>query len=115
MTADPIPCNRCKAGCVVVCATCKGGGAEAGELGPIVCRTCRGEKQVVCSACHGTGLRVRVIVKTCRACGTSFDAAAWAALEYKGVQNFDDLEPLELRNCRCGSTIALPAERREVA
>ena len=40
------------------------------------------------------------------------DSAAWRSLEWVGVQRFDghDGEPplvLELRNCTCGSTLAI--------
>lgn len=44
--------------------------------------------------------------KRCRNCGCEFqDAKAWRKLKPKGVQP-DDQEPLELRDCYCGSTLA---------
>ena len=38
-------------------------------------------------------------------CGTVHDSVQWRALSSVGVQD-DPEEPLELRQCRCGSTIA---------
>jgi hypothetical protein len=53
------------------------------------------------------------VEKRCR-CGARYDAAGWLALPYLGVQQLDAGEPrLELRNCTCGSTLAI--ELREVA
>lgn len=37
----------------------------------------------------------------------SYTAAEWAALPLIGFQDFGDGEPLELRNCACGSTLAI--------
>jgi hypothetical protein len=42
--------------------------------------------------------------KRCR-CGRQFDRAAWERLTYVGV---DEAFRLELRNCACGSTLAVP-------
>jgi hypothetical protein len=39
-------------------------------------------------------------------CGLTHDAAAWSCLPYVGVQR-DEFEALELRNCPCGSTLAI--------
>jgi len=44
-------------------------------------------------------------VKHC-ACGLSFDPTEWAALDYVGV-SADEVQRLELRNCPCGSTLAV--------
>lgn len=44
-------------------------------------------------------------VKVC-SCGREHDAAAWKALPYVGVQDDVDCR-FELRNCVCGSTIAV--------
>ncbi len=49
-------------------------------------------------------------------CGREYDRRAWRALPLCGIQEFasdpDDpeppLEPLELRNCLCGSTRGVP-------
>lgn len=60
---------------LVVCVTCKGGGAAAGS-GPVTCTTCHGVGKVraqqgfftierTCPACRGAG---RVIEKPCAAC-----------------------------------------------
>jgi hypothetical protein len=36
------------------------------------------------------------------------DPSAWAELEPRGYQEYDDTHKLELRNCaRCGSTLAI--------
>ncbi len=43
--------------------------------------------------------------KSC-GCGRIHDAFAWIALPYVGVMA-DDVESLELRNCACGSTLAI--------
>lgn len=48
-------------------------------------------------------------LKAC-ACGRSYTRKQWDALPYVG-ENVDELERLELRNCRCGSTIALGRSR----
>jgi hypothetical protein len=45
--------------------------------------------------------------KVCGRCARSFTQAEWAALPLLGVQVFPD-EKLELRNCPCGSTLAVP-------
>jgi hypothetical protein len=51
-------------------------------------------------------------VKRC-ACGIVHSGAAWLALPFVGMQDGGpDFGPLELRNCRCGSTLALFAEAR---
>ena len=39
-------------------------------------------------------------------CGLSYDVAAWSALPLVGVQR-DEVEALEMRNCACGSTLAV--------
>lgn len=41
------------------------------------------------------------------------DPAAWQALHFVGIQDGAGGPDLELRNCRCGSTLAieLPAQR----
>ncbi len=49
-------------------------------------------------------------------CGRTFDARAWAKLALCGTLE-DDAETLELRNCPCGSTLAivLAVAHREAA
>ncbi|MDX6480338.1 MAG: hypothetical protein QOG85_848 [Gaiellaceae bacterium] len=112
---EPIyTCRRCAGDRVIACPTCKGERLEAGPLGPRPCRSCRCEGRIACPGCNGTGLRTFAPVeKRCR-CGARYDAAGWLALPYLGVQQLDAGEPrLELRNCTCGSTLAI--ELREVA
>jgi hypothetical protein len=43
--------------------------------------------------------------KTC-SCGIAYDLAGWKALPFKGIQP-DPEEPLELKDCACGSTMAV--------
>lgn len=49
------------------------------------------------------------VFKTCSSCQRDFTTAQWADLKQIGVQRFDDPEiaPLDLRNCPCGTTLAL--------
>lgn len=44
--------------------------------------------------------------KTC-ACGRTYTAAEWAELRLVGVQVVPDWCSLELRDCECGSTLAV--------
>ena len=46
--------------------------------------------------------------KVC-SCSASYNELSWEQLEYVGVQRseFDGMPDLELRNCRCGSTITV--------
>lgn len=80
---------------------------------PIIqCPICRGEGILpgprVCVRCDGIGLRAVQTTKRC-GCGTSYDQVAWDLLPLLGIQE-DDVEPLELKNCRaCGSTLAVVA------
>jgi hypothetical protein len=46
-------------------------------------------------------------------CGRCFTRAQWRELQYVGAQA-DDVETLELRNCPCGSTIAVVVEQAVV-
>lgn len=50
------------------------------------------------------------VVKTCPCCGRSFTAAGWLALRYVGQQDDGEGGWLTLRNCRCGSTLAVESE-----
>jgi len=45
------------------------------------------------------------VIKRC-ACGAAFTQRQWNALKLVGYHS-DDVEELELRNCGCGSTIAI--------
>ncbi len=47
--------------------------------------------------------------KTCACCGAAHDLAAWLALPLRGRQ-VDEIEDLELRDCGCGSTLAVAIE-----
>ena len=55
------------------------------------------------------------IVKVCPTCSATYTQAAWERLELKGEMDdrasSADGERLELRNCSCGSTIAIVLER----
>ena len=44
-------------------------------------------------------------MKICR-CDKRYSAAEWKRLVYVGVME-DDVERIELRNCTCGSTVAV--------
>ena len=44
--------------------------------------------------------------KTCACCGAAHDLAAWLSLRLRGHQ-IDAVEDLELRDCPCGSTLAV--------
>jgi len=45
------------------------------------------------------------MTKTC-SCGKRYSSGTWKLLPYVGVHD-DGVERLELRNCVCGSTIAI--------
>jgi len=45
--------------------------------------------------------------KLCRVCNTHHALSSWIALPFKGTQKFSDGEVLELRDCPCGSTLAV--------
>ncbi|HEX4334632.1 MAG TPA: hypothetical protein VH062_01895 [Polyangiaceae bacterium] len=47
--------------------------------------------------------------KTCAKCGAVHDATRWALLSFVGLQSVDE-ETLELRNCRCGSTLSVAVQ-----
>lgn len=53
-------------------------------------------------------------VKTC-SCGKTYTQEQWDALPLVGYQTFDlpgvSIPPLELRNCSCDSTMALPKKK----
>ncbi len=42
-------------------------------------------------------------------CGCSYTEHEWALLKFVGTM-VDDVESCELRNCACGSTIAMPID-----
>ena len=46
-----------------------------------------------------------MLKKSCQ-CGAKYDAVSWSRLPYVGVQP-DAEEPLELRLCRCKTTLAV--------
>lgn len=47
--------------------------------------------------------------KRCKCCGRTFhDLIDWDAIDHVGVQDFGDGDRFELRNCACGSTLAVP-------
>ena len=45
------------------------------------------------------------MTKTC-GCGKQYSSGEWKLLPYVGVHE-DEVERLELRNCGCGSTLAI--------
>lgn len=49
--------------------------------------------------------------KACTCCETVYDAASWAALRLVGTMDDYAGGLLELRDCVCGSTLAVEAER----
>jgi hypothetical protein len=53
-----------------------------------------------------------VMMKTC-ACGLCYSAEGWAALRYVGAMSDGEDGEIELRDCACGSTLAieLPVDR----
>jgi len=53
--------------------------------------------------------RASVIVKRC-ACGRTFTDHEWSLLQFLGTM-VDEVESIELRNCPCGSTIAVEVPR----
>lgn len=52
-----------------------------------------------------------MILRTCRKCSATHDAGSWFSLRYVGIQA-DDVESLELRDCVCGNTLAVPIHSR---
>ena len=54
---------------------------------------------------------INACVKVCKCCGRAHDSDTWAALHFVGVQPGEP--DLELRNCLCGSTLALEVPRSE--
>lgn len=46
------------------------------------------------------------------ACGASYNAAGWADLKYKGRMRQKDAPTLELRDCVCGSTLAVEVPKK---
>lgn len=54
------------------------------------------------------------MIKQC-GCGRSFTEETWRALDYCGRMDLgeEDEPALELRNCPCGSTLAIREERAE--
>ncbi len=57
--------------------------------------------------CDDIGL-VHAWPKTCH-CGKSYDARTWRHLSYVGTISYAE-DDLELRNCTCHSTLAVPIE-----
>jgi hypothetical protein len=46
-------------------------------------------------------------IKSCR-CGCSYTESEWATLKSIGLMSDGDGGQLSLRNCACGSTLAIP-------
>ena len=53
---------------------------------------------------------VRVLVR-CGCCGRPHAADEWRSLELRGWQSTGEGDPLELRQCRCGSTLSVALSR----
>lgn len=50
--------------------------------------------------------------KACSCCGRPITEEQWEGLEYVGVQRgTEEIPDLELRNCGCGSTLAIVVPR----
>lgn len=47
------------------------------------------------------------IYKACRCCPRTYTAATWLALPFVGIQDAGEFGRLVLRNCVCGSTLAV--------
>ena len=54
----------------------------------------------------------KIVVRVCSMCGTRHTYSTWAKLRFLGYQDDGNGECIELRNCTCGSTIAIDLERR---
>lgn len=54
--------------------------------------------------------RFRDIAKECSGCGLQHTAEDWTLLPYVGDQEWPPSRTVELRNCCCGSTLALEVE-----
>lgn len=59
------------------------------------------------------------VIKTC-SCGLAYTEKSWQALHFVGYYDDDVLDPshptattLELRNCKCGSTLSVEHPRRK--
>lgn len=98
-----------------ICATC----AEPGEmthvspLGERICRRCGESDDWLADGMEDpvaiptdAVTRICRFRETCSCCGRKFGAAEWSRLQYVGIQEAPGMS-LELRNCSCGSTIAL--------
>jgi hypothetical protein len=51
-------------------------------------------------------------MKTC-SCGRQFTKKQWEALSYVGILQ-DEMDTFEMRNCECGSTIAIALELADI-
>jgi DnaJ-class molecular chaperone len=84
---------------IAKCSRCRGEGILDGAVG-----------KVACSTCNGAGLRARhpreVTIKIC-GCGADFTRRQWKRLPHAGEMADGLGGVLELRNCACGSTIAI--------
>ena len=59
-----------------------------------------------------TALPVDAVIKTCTCCGRALDVEGWLALRLRGFCGFfrastGERRALELRNCECGTTLAV--------
>lgn len=69
-----------------------------------------GRREYCCDACwkvRGSKVIRDPVVSEC-GCGLKYTASGWAKLKLLGIQRLDPQDPaLELRNCSCGSTLAI--------
>jgi len=65
-----------------------------------------GSHQALCLAPIGSW---PTLLKCCPCCQAEYDAASWSKLVYVGQQT-DAMESLILRNCACGTTLAIHPE-----
>ena len=82
---------------------CTGCGGDGVLSGPRVCGECQGVGLVADLAVLGP---LPAEQKPC-ACGLAYTNAEWERLELVGFQDDGEGGALELRNCRCRSTMAI--------
>lgn len=97
---SPIKSSKLNHEPIIKCRKCRGEGIQVGPLGPRACNPCK-----------GTGLRAILPAKRC-GCGASYTTLTWQRLPFVGTME-DDVETIELRNCACGSTLAIVVDRAD--
>lgn len=70
----------------------------------------RNELEVLLAvATPAAAFRPDPVVATCRCCSIHYPESAWGRLDYVGIQGDGAGGHLQLRNCACGSTLAVEA------